>query len=442
MRFGTLLALTLGVVRTLQVDQQSPSVYSYRMAFGSCFIHEGHYTNSEIMKKIVAERPDSFVWLGDFAYVDDFAYKLWFGYVQNPIDVVRRLFSISYNDPGYTELRKSAKIYGVWDDHDSGINNSDKTNPDKEIVRQIFLDSLDEPADSPRRVQAGGMYGSYYLDPHNKIKLILLDVRYSRDSLSDTTKTFDEKSLLGDEQEAWFLKEVQESEAHFTLIGLGNQVIPDDRPLLEQVFPRTRELLLTIHNPKTSIFLITGDVHFGEILVDDCTRHIHGYPIHEFVSSGLTHAASDLATGRFTDEVLDFLFPSTYSTVGRRYNSLNYAVLDFNIDLASPSNSSVAFKLRGVEGQTVLEKAFSVGRDLPKAAYPDMLTYHTCLSARGSPLARTVKNMLEKASDPTGVIFYLLLGLLTVTALVSFWLIKFLLYCHQSLTSLGKQKKE
>lgn len=73
------------------------------------------------------------------------------------------------------------KIYGIWDDHDSGINDSGKHNPQKEIIRQMWLDVFDEPKDSKRRTQAGGMYASYYLDNDKKVKLILLDNRYDND---------------------------------------------------------------------------------------------------------------------------------------------------------------------------------------------------------------------------------------------------------------------
>jgi alkaline phosphatase D len=82
----------------------------------------------------------------------------------------------------YTKLRESqTKIYGIWDDHDSGINDGGKHNPNKEAIRQMFLDIFNEPADSPRRTQNGGMYASYFLDPEQRVKLILLDNRYDND---------------------------------------------------------------------------------------------------------------------------------------------------------------------------------------------------------------------------------------------------------------------
>ena len=43
------------------------------------------------------------------------------------------------------------KVVGVWDDHDYGINDGDKTFSQKHFTRTIFLDFIDEPEDSIRR---------------------------------------------------------------------------------------------------------------------------------------------------------------------------------------------------------------------------------------------------------------------------------------------------
>ena len=48
---------------------------------------------------------------------------------------------------------------GVWDDHDYGMSNGNKYYRDKDLVRDIFLDFLDEPLDSNRRLDKGtGLY--------------------------------------------------------------------------------------------------------------------------------------------------------------------------------------------------------------------------------------------------------------------------------------------
>lgn len=52
--------------------------------------------------------------------------------------------------PGYSKL---ARVVGTWDDHDYGANNSDRTLEDKRRNRALFLDFLDEPLGSQRRLQ-------------------------------------------------------------------------------------------------------------------------------------------------------------------------------------------------------------------------------------------------------------------------------------------------
>ena len=43
------------------------------------------------------------------------------------------------------------KIVGIWDDHDYGIDNADKTFKYKDVMKEHFLTFIDEPLDSIRR---------------------------------------------------------------------------------------------------------------------------------------------------------------------------------------------------------------------------------------------------------------------------------------------------
>ena len=388
-------------------------------------MHQRQFKTSRIFDTILKEKPDSFVWLGDFAYLDDLKVvdgKRKFMFIDP--DAALKRYQQSYDDPYYTKVRQSTKIYGIWDDHDSGINDSDKTNFRKEMYRQMFLDYIDEPKDSKRRSRKGGMYESYFLDSEKLIKLVLLDVRYDRDSVSDDSIPFEEKSLLGKEQEEWLKQEVLNSKAQFTLIGIGNQLFPDDRPMLEIIFPRTREMLRTLYNPNTVQILLTGDVHYGEALVDHCAKYIHGYPLHEFTTSGLSHSVADLSKlyhGIHIDTILSFIFPDTYSKPEDRYAGLNYATLDFDLDPLDPEKSTIDFRLKDLEGNTVVRRYMIRGTDLQSVDKPDMDAYLQCRDARGSAKMRKYLNMASKLLDPTRALLYLFLGALVVMFLI-LWL--------------------
>jgi alkaline phosphatase D len=44
-------------------------------------------------------------------------------------------------------------VIGVWDDHDFGIENAGDELVEKKRNRDLFLDFLDEPMDTDRRLQ-------------------------------------------------------------------------------------------------------------------------------------------------------------------------------------------------------------------------------------------------------------------------------------------------
>ena len=404
--------LVLGLIMASM--QQDIGAYRYTMTYGSCYRHQFQFKDSLIFDRILDESPDSFVWLGDFAYLDNIDIGLdGVKFSENTDEVIKKKFEVSYNDPYYVRLRESTKIYGIWDDHDSGINNSDKSNNRREFVRQLFLDYMEEPKDSIRRTRKGGMYQSYYLDEQKNIKLILLDGRYDRDSLTDTSIPYDKKSILGKEQEQWLIKEVKESKALFTVLGFGNQIIYDDRPIIEHIFKSSKMFLLKLFNSKTNIVFISGDVHMAEIGKEECAAHINGYDLWEFTSSGLSHSVSNHA-GNITDVGTDFIYPDTYNTLYDRYTQENYGVIHFDIDPSQIEKSSIEVHLKDYWGNTRLYKKLVVERDFPKRVRPDELAFDKCIEARGSPSVRMYKNMIKKGTNPLHPAFYILFGMVTL----------------------------
>ena len=72
-------------------------------------------------------------------------------------------------------------MIGVWDDHDYGMHDGDSSHKDRDWFKAKYLDFLQEPQDSVRRNRRNdGIYTSYYLDAGKKVKLLLLDLHYSR----------------------------------------------------------------------------------------------------------------------------------------------------------------------------------------------------------------------------------------------------------------------
>lgn len=81
-------------------------------------------------------------------------------------------------------------ITGIWDDHDYGLNNGDKNYEGKDTSKRLYLEFLDDHLSD--RTKHDGLYHSYTFGDNGKtVKLILIDIRYFSDSLTDN---------LGDEQ--------------------------------------------------------------------------------------------------------------------------------------------------------------------------------------------------------------------------------------------------
>ena len=73
------------------------------------------------------------------------------------------------------------KVIGIWDDHDYGSNNADYRLKIKYRQRDLFLDFIGEPLDTPRRLEVErGIYQDYVIvsDSGIKVHVILLDVRF------------------------------------------------------------------------------------------------------------------------------------------------------------------------------------------------------------------------------------------------------------------------
>jgi alkaline phosphatase D len=59
---------------------------------------------------------------------------------------------IIYKYIGYKKVRESIPVIGVWDDHDYGLNNGNILNERKDIMKEIYLNFINESSTSDRRI--------------------------------------------------------------------------------------------------------------------------------------------------------------------------------------------------------------------------------------------------------------------------------------------------
>ncbi|CAD8069942.1 unnamed protein product [Paramecium sonneborni] len=285
-------------------------IKSQKIAFGSCYNYED--PESLIFFEIAKHKPETFIWLGDAAYVTSKTNQNKRMSELNST-IIEYKFNLTKYNPGYQKLLKSTSINGVWDDHDYNERDGIYSNPTKEMTRQLYLDFLDVTIDDERRNRKDGIYYSFKL---KNTKIILLDVRWNRNP--------EEQDVLGQNQWFWLENELQDKETDFFIIGSGSQILPNDRLFIDVWYQKSRNRLLQMLKHK-NVLLITGDVHFAEILQDPCTNII------EVCSSGLSYGSHYRNILRGLFEFFAELFqPDTYSQYYERFADKNYALIDID----------------------------------------------------------------------------------------------------------------
>ncbi len=272
---GLASALMMGRLKADEVPAGPLAVPSEKplrcLAFGSCNRSE---LDQSYWKRIAAEQPDLWVWLGDNIYADTASTA-----------IRQKYYRELFKNPYYASFRQACPVVGTWDDHDYAWDNHDGRYELKDESKAALLEFLEVPNDHPVWGHQG-VYQSYALGPKGQqTQLILLDLRYNMDRQKQ------QKELLGDLQWAWLEQELRASTADLLIIGSSlNVLAPTQGFGLEgwQGFGAERQRLMSLlaEIGKPTV-LLSGDRHFAEIAQ---TRLENGLPVYEIMSSGLTHA--------------------------------------------------------------------------------------------------------------------------------------------------------
>ncbi len=257
-----------------------------RIAFGSC---AKQTLPQPIWERILAYRPDLFIFAGDNVYGDF-----------NAADAadLKRAYDEARNVAGYMKLRETVPHLAVWDDHDYGLNDGGVEFAHKAVAKDLFLDFWNAPASDIRRTR-GGIYDSRIIGPAGKrVQVILLDVRWFRSPLRITDKRGapgrerylpdpdPAKTMLGPEQWAWLAAELRKP-AELRLIVSSTQVLAEghgwerwgNMPLEKQ------KLVDTIRESGAKgVVFLSGDRHIGALYRESPEGL---YPLYEATSSGL-----------------------------------------------------------------------------------------------------------------------------------------------------------
>jgi alkaline phosphatase D len=251
------------------------------ITFGAC----NKMTMPQTMwQHVAANNPSLWIWLGDIIYAD----------TANMRALAAHYKSLKTNAE-YKKLRAKAQIIGIYDDHDYAC----KYYPMKEGAKKCLLDFLDVPLKSPVRHRAGAYQSYTFGKPGERIKVIVMDLRWFRDSLvpdpSKERRYYPNMNgtVLGEEQWEWLENELRNSTADLNILCSSVQILADEHGHEKWGnFPNERKRLLKLivaTKPK-NLLMLSGDRHMAEI----SKMQLDGlpYPLYDFTSSGLTHIRS------------------------------------------------------------------------------------------------------------------------------------------------------
>ncbi|MEM8827395.1 MAG: alkaline phosphatase D family protein, partial [Pseudomonadota bacterium] len=274
------------------------------LAFGSCARYQED-AEQPIWRAVAAARPDMFLWLGDNVYVDAFEPSVFDAEYQRQRAV-----------PSFAPVMASVPQLAIWDDHDFGLNDHDRTNP----VKKVGLDAF-------RRYWANPAYGTtdvpgvFFRQPLGEVDLFALDGRWHRDP--NEAPDSPEKTMLGAGQLAWLKAGLKDSRATFKILACGSgwsaaKGMGGDS---WASFQNERDALFDfIRDEKIGgVLLISGDTHVAELNAIPWSDR-GGYDFYDLVSSPLAQPTS-LSWIRRSPE-LRLRIPYT--------GDVNFGLLDFS----------------------------------------------------------------------------------------------------------------
>lgn len=294
-----------------------------RIAFGSC----ARYAVSPVQPvwNGVAEcRPDLFLWLGDNIYGDALR-----------TDALREEYRRQLSVPNLVPLQSRVSQLAIWDDHDFGLNDHDRTNPIKEGALAAFRDYWANPAygteDAP---------GVFYRHAFGPIDLFMLDNRYHRSPADEPDGP--EKTALGKVQRDWLLTGLAESRAPFKIVASG-QGWTDAKAIGEESWSsyrheRNQIVRFIREHAIGGVIFLSGDTHVAELnaLTDPDGR----YDLIECVSSPLAQ-----------DTAMSWLNYAPIERIRQVYaGGPNFGMLEFDFAEADPS---VRITVRNMWGEPV-----------------------------------------------------------------------------------------
>jgi alkaline phosphatase D len=275
-----------------------------KFAFGSCnFVNEEAYdrpgkpygSGYEIFESIAKAKPDFMLWTGDNTYYREVDFGTKTG--------MQRRMSHTRSLPQMQQLLGQCSHYAIWDDHDYGPNNSDRSYVLKNEALEVFNEYW--PMHARAFVKEGVTTTFDYAD----IQFFMLDDFWWK-APTEGKDQGDRGDYLGQKQLNWLIDALTYSKATFKFIVCGGQVINSSR-IFENMSMSDAErakLIEEITKRQISgVIFISGDRHHS--IIHKLTRE-GAYPLYDFTVSPLTSGTSKPIAKELENDTIqkDYIF--------------------------------------------------------------------------------------------------------------------------------------
>lgn len=251
------------VFQTQELWQWRKDPPTFTMALGSCsYVNEpvydrpgdGYGGDYQIFTAIHERHPDAMLWLGDNVYLREVD---WF----SRTGIMAR-YTHTRSLEEMQPLLASTHHYAIWDDHDYGPNDSDRSYIHKHTTLEAFRRFWGNPTYGLNGDASGITTAFQWAD----MDFFLLDNRFFR---RPNRRSSGEPVYFGEDQLEWLIDALANSRAPFKFVATGGQIL-NTEALYENyvnLAPEERAYLLgriEEEDIKGVIFL-TGDRHHTEL---------------------------------------------------------------------------------------------------------------------------------------------------------------------------------
>ncbi len=226
----------------------------------------------QIFEDIYKKDPNFMLWLGDNTYLREADWN-------SKTGILHR-YTHTRSTPEMQAMLGSIHQYAIWDDHDYGPNDSDRSYPLKKVTEETFKLFFT----NPNYIFDEGTTGFFQWAD---CEFFLLDDRYWR--TPNKRSDIEHHDIIGETQMQWLLDALVNSYAPFKFVVIGGQFL---NPLKSyerhaNFAPQERlKLIKAIEKLKINgVIFLTGDVHHTELTKLDLEN---GYPLYDLTVSPLT----------------------------------------------------------------------------------------------------------------------------------------------------------